>query len=102
MSKTGLKIQDNGQFAFIGELSFTNVDDLSEETGQAILQADTDCVVDLQQVSRVDSAGLALLIHLLRLAKQQGKSIRFLNAPKQLLAVAKFNGVDTLLAIEGE
>jgi len=102
MSETGLKIQDDGQFAFIGELSFTNVDTLSEEIGQVVLQAETDYIINLQQVSRVDSAGLALLIHLLRLAKQQGKSIQFLNAPKQLLALAKFNGIDTLLAIEGE
>ena len=42
-------------------------------------------VIDLQQVPRVDSAGIALLAELAARARQQGRTVRLEGAPEGLL-----------------
>ncbi|AFJ02790.1 putative NTP binding protein (contains STAS domain) [Methylophaga frappieri] len=56
--------------------------------------------VDLENVEHSDSAGLALLIQWLRMAKQQDKAIYFSNLPTQMQAMAKASGLETLLPQE--
>lgn len=56
--------------------------------------------VDLSGVRRVDSAGLSLLLELMRRAKNHGVALRFTGAPASLRALATFFGVDSLLRLE--
>ena len=53
--------------------------------------------IDLAGVTNADSAGLALLIEWIRLARKQNCNIKFLNFPPQLLPLAGLFGVDHLL-----
>ncbi len=55
--------------------------------------------LDLAQVSRCDSAGLALLVEWLALANRSGGSVHFLAAPEQMLALSRVADVDQLLNI---
>lgn len=53
--------------------------------------------IDLAQVTRADSAGLALLVTWMRQANQSEKSICFEHVPAQMLAIAKASGLDAIL-----
>ena len=54
-------------------------------------------LVDLGGVGASDSAGLALLIEWLRVARQGGQAIRFANVPAQIEALARISEVEDLL-----
>ena len=79
-----------------GELTFDTVAQLWEER-DALLAKGPHLIIDLQAVSRADSAGLALLIGLLRKAQQDGKSLTFSNIPAKLMAIAGVSGVAPFL-----
>lgn len=79
-----------------GELTFDTVAQLWEGR-DALLAQGTNLTLDLQAVTRADSAGLALLIGLLRKAQQDGKSLKFSNVPAKLMAIAGVSGVAQLL-----
>jgi phospholipid transport system transporter-binding protein len=53
--------------------------------------------IDLADVSRSDSAGLALLIAWMRSAKKHNQPITFFNIPNQMLAIAEASGLDQVL-----
>lgn len=58
--------------------------------------------IDLSRATQCDSASLALLLELMRLAKQKNLSISFTNAPKQMTDIANVNGLAALLPIGKE
>ena len=67
------------------------------ERGRQLLQGEQEQSVDLSGVSRIDSAGVALLLEWAREAKRRGLSIRFANVPEQVLAIAGICGVKQFL-----
>jgi phospholipid transport system transporter-binding protein len=80
-----------------GELSFDTVPVLWREVrGWAdAAGVEREIGIDLSGVTRADSAGLALLIEMQRLALVRGAKLRFLNAPAQLLDLIRANGLET-------
>ncbi|WP_051275431.1 STAS domain-containing protein [Aestuariibacter salexigens] len=55
---------------------------------------------DLQGVSKVDSAGLAWLLNIVRDSQKAGSNVVFENVPERLLALAKLSDADGLLPIK--
>jgi phospholipid transport system transporter-binding protein len=56
-------------------------------------------VIDLAEVTRADSAGLALLIEWLRRARTAGCRLRFTGIPAQVQTLVRVNGLqDALLS----
>ena len=55
-------------------------------------------MVDCSAVSASDSAGLAVLLDWLALAKRQGRAVRFMNLPAPIQAVAHISEVESLLS----
>lgn len=55
------------------------------------------CEVDCSAITRSDSAGLSVLLDWLGLAKRDGRSLRYVNLPQELLAIARISEVDELL-----
>lgn len=93
---------EGGRFQVSGELSFSTVNDVlaqSRETLFAPPAAQLD--LDLGGVSRADSAGLALLIEWMRMARAAQCEIRFHHLPEQLLAIARAGELDGLLPVAG-
>jgi phospholipid transport system transporter-binding protein len=87
-----------GRLRFHGDLGFASVAALRLQwpgisAGPATLE------VDLSDVQRADSAGLALLVDCARRARQMGQSIRFFNIPAQMLAIARVSGLDEVLPL---
>lgn len=82
-----------------GELSFARVVEVLEQARPALRGGTGPFAVDLAGVTRVDSAGLALLLELARDARAAGRELRFTHAPEQLRRLADFFGLSELLAL---
>ena len=79
-----------------GELSFARVPQLLRQ-GEALVAGG---VLDLGQVSRADSAGLALLLELSRRSQGLGRPLAIRHAAPQVVQLARFFGLDKVLRFE--
>ena len=79
-----------------GELVFATAPGLLGEAA-SLFRGQRELIIDLGQVSRCDSAGLALLLEWLERGRSQGISIRFRNIPESLLRIARLSNVASLL-----
>ncbi len=86
----------NDAYQLCGDLTFESVPG-AWEAALDLLKGGVSLALDLRQVSRTDSAGLALLVECMRVAKHRNARIRFENIPPQLLAIAKASRLDGLL-----
>lgn len=98
MADATISDRGDGRLVIHGELSFASVPGvwaqwLNLDGGQAGRD------IDLSDVQRSDSAGLALLIECLRQTRKTGKSIRFFNIPAQMLAMARVSSLDEVLPL---
>ena len=82
-----------------GELTFATANDIFKQS-QSLFAPISTLDIDLADVTRSDSAGLALLVEWIRSARQKNKTIVFHNVPDQILAIASASGVDELLPIQ--
>ncbi len=100
MSEAQASVQSgrDGRLEIHGELSFASVPGLWRDC-QAQCTSGTAIDVDLGQVQRSDSAGLALLIEWLREVQRHGGSLRFFNIPAQMLEMARVSGLDQILPL---
>ena len=80
-----------------GELSFANAGSALRKTLAVLGKFEDDLVIDLAGVQRADSAGVALLIELVRAAGKRGIGLHFTNIPRQVQALAAVSGVNGLL-----
>ena len=87
-----------GLYQLIGEISFATVGDFEKRVDPELFNR-SDLTIDLAGVSRADSAGLALLLAWVKMARGRNVALSLKNFPDQLLAIAKVSGVDDLLPI---
>ena len=80
----------------VGSLDFETVTRLLPQ-GSAAIQEGRAAVIDLSGVSNSDSAGLALLIEWLSVAKYVKRSLSYENMPAQLHQLARLSEVEDLL-----
>jgi phospholipid transport system transporter-binding protein len=88
-----------GTFRLRGELSFASALSALSKTTR-MFSSSTDVIFDLQEVQRVDSAGVALLLEWQLRAQAVGMRLRYINLPNQLRAIARVTGVDGILATD--
>jgi len=55
------------------------------------------CEVDCSGITASDSAGLTVLLEWMALAKRDGRSLRYVNLPEGLLAIARISDLDEFL-----
>ncbi len=92
----------DGGLAVVGELTFKTARSACA-VGAGALRALTHTQrvpIDCAGVERVDSAGVAVLIEWLRLARRSGKDIQYINLPANVLAIARISELDKLLLAE--
>ncbi len=89
-----------GHYILRGQLNFNSVPQLWSANSD-LLWADTaaNLEIDLLQLERSDSSGLALLIEWYREAGQQQKKIVFVNLPVQMYEIARISGLDEILPL---
>jgi phospholipid transport system transporter-binding protein len=100
MGKARLESLGGGRFRVSGVLDATTAGDLLEQSVARFAAVDQ-IEVDLSGVAEGDSAGLALLIEWLRIARKSGRAIRFAHIPAQLNALARISEVEDLLNTDG-
>jgi len=90
------EVLEGARARVVGALHFSTVSSLLSDGVQAI-ESGRAAVIDLAGVTTSDSAGLALLIEWLSLAKAAGKDLRYENIPTQLHQLARLSEVEELL-----
>ncbi|MBT8116801.1 MAG: STAS domain-containing protein [Gammaproteobacteria bacterium] len=95
MSDAGLTVEGD-RWLLSGELDFETVPSLLAHEG-AHMQRGSGIYVDFAKVTRVDSAGLALMIEWLRESERKGLVITYDNVPPQLLSIARLCGLEDIL-----
>lgn len=96
MSSFELNQTADGAFELIGEMSFETAAQILKSSERGFAQhAETQ--VNLSQVAKADSAGLALLLEWKAQAKSRNALIRFVAVPESLLAIAKTTEVSDLI-----
>jgi phospholipid transport system transporter-binding protein len=90
------EVSEGGRARVVGSLHFTTVSALLS-AGVAAIEGGRADVIDLAEVKASDSAGLALLIEWLSVAKSAGRTLRFENIPSQLQQLARLSEVEELV-----
>ena len=90
------EIPSEGRARVGGALEFRTVTALLPSGTEAIEQGRAS-VIDLSGVTASDSAGLALLIEWLSVAKAGGRTLRYENIPSQLRQLSVLSDVDELI-----
>lgn len=91
-----LEALGDGRFKVYGALHAGTATDLLKRS-EAAFKGASALEIDLANVPEGDSAGLALLIEWLRLAKVRQQTIHFKNVPPQIAALARISEVENLL-----
>lgn len=80
-----------------GAITFHNVAAVVER-GNALFVRD-DLVIDLTQVTEVDSSAVSMLLEWQREARRRNCRIRFANTPQNLKGLAQLYGVSELISL---
>lgn len=99
MSEARLESLGEGRFRLLGGLDYDSVPLLWERSLEAF-EPHAGLQLDLQGVSRADSAAVALLLAWTRWAARRGRPIRFLRVPRSMLAIIELSDLEGLLPIE--
>ena len=84
--------RDGDKLALVGELDQDVLNPLWDARIEAM--SGVTCI-DLSQVSRVDTGGLALLIHLISLAKEQGNNVSLSGVNDKVFTLAELYNLPT-------
>ena len=95
---TNVTMEDLGQgkFAVRSDLTFTTVTAVLAD-GKGLFAPHTQITVDMADVRKADSAGLALLLEWLSWARSVDRVLAYENVPPQILAIAQISEVTELL-----
>lgn len=97
---TGARLIDDGggRFSLQGVLDFGTVTALRDQ-GEPLFQAGGRVRIDLAGVETANSAGLALLVEWLDMARARGASLQLANMPESLTRIAAFSNLQDLLPV---
>lgn len=98
MSRATIVSRGPGHYALEGVLDFQSVASLLSE-GESMLAGQGMLDLDLGDVRESNSAGLALLLEWLDLARRRGRVLRLHNLPDSLMRLAVLANVTSLLPL---
>lgn len=91
---------ENGNYVIEGELNNQTVPAISQQLQTLIPAIEGEKItMDLASVSRSDSAGVALLVEVMQLAKSENLTLLFTNLPVQMKDIAGLSGLMDILPI---
>ena len=103
MSGTYMACTAPGCYALSGKLTFSTVNTVLAENSKVFdrnaSEENESLSIDLSGVELVDSAGLALLVELIKRAKRSNVTISFSNASAQMQVLVKVNGLESIIPI---
>ena len=91
-------VKNSDSLRLSGEVDFDNVTSLLRD-GETWLthSAPTDCSLDLASVTYSNSAGVALIMELCRIAQKHDKRLKVVGTSENLLSMMRLGGLDWLL-----
>lgn len=99
-NKTGagprIDLPESGKVVISGDLTFDTVGGLRLR-GNDVLRGHSPVTLDLDGVTRADSAGLALMVEWLKQARARDVDLQVVNMPEQMLAIARMSKLDSVL-----
>ena len=98
VAKIALDITEKSNL-LIGELTRHTVMQISKKSIKQLVTKQSS-LIDLQQVTRIDTAGLAWLFSLLEQANRTNCQLSFSNVPAKLNKLISLSGVDGFLPIQ--
>ncbi len=98
MSEARLRPGPDGRYALEGVLDFATVSRLAA-SADALLKRGAEIDIDLAQVQSANSAGLALLLEWLDIARARGASLTYRNLPDSLARIAAVSNLGSLLPV---
>ena len=91
------RVQENGHYCLSGALERDTVPAFWQQR-QQWMPADSAVTLDLAAVTRVDSAGMVMLLHLCQQLRQQGAELHLLNVPEQLNTLLRLSHVESMFS----
>lgn len=88
---------ENGIWYLNGQMTVDTITSVLPAMQHMISSNETQIVLDLSQVTRVDSGSVALLLEGLRLAKQASKIIQFVHYPQKMMDIIHVSNLEGLL-----
>jgi anti-sigma B factor antagonist len=85
--------------AVVGEVTFSNVVDFDRALGDALDGGARNLVVDLTDMTFIDSSGLSSLLTASARARESGWTVALVLAQGEPPSIFRFRGVDRLLAL---
>jgi phospholipid transport system transporter-binding protein len=95
MTSLNIRKKNNNEFILKGELTYTSIDK-NTINSIAFPEAAGKIILDLSQITKTDSAGLALLVEWKKAALHHHFLLQLENLPEQILMLARLNGVENL------
>lgn len=96
MNNYELKDLGDGRFELSGEMSFQTANEILKSSAR-IFEGYDSLELDMTNVGKADSAGLALLIEWRARSRQRAAKIQYIGVPASLLAIATTCEVDDLI-----
>ncbi len=81
-----------------GTINFATANRLRRD-GLAFFERGGSIELDLSQVTAADSAGIALLLEWMRVARAKGGTLKITGVPEQILAIARTSRLHELLPV---
>lgn len=91
------QVISEGQYRLSGSLDRDTVPAFWRQRNQW-MPHNKQLTVDLADLSRVDSAGMVMLLHLCQQLKQAGSSVMLRNVPQQLNTLFRLSHIELMLA----
>ncbi|MEA3278882.1 MAG: STAS domain-containing protein [Pseudomonadota bacterium] len=98
MSSASITSRGGGRFGVEGVLDFSTVTPLLAE-GERLLRGRGRLEIDLQGVSTSNSAGLALLLEWMGVARRRNLNLRYRNLPESLARLAALTNLIGVLPV---
>lgn len=102
MDTSSINSVNENRYEVIGKMTFATVPELLNQSKEKFSSTGTEITFDLAKVKHADSAGLALMLEWLRLAKVAEKNIKFVKIPAQLLNLTEITGLSHILTLTEE
>ena len=99
MTKAEIKWQarENGYYCLSGALDRDTVPSFWQQRREWMPQ-DSRVTLDLSRLSRVDSAGMVMLLHIYQQLSRNGSELSLLSVPEQLVTLLRLSHVESMLA----
>lgn len=100
MTENGFTARDKGVFEVAGRLTFQTVPQFLTYTDKWLQGGAGKVSIDMHGVTLTDSAGLALMIEWLEMARAAKHEIVFTNIPEQMRDLIRVNGLQQVFALK--